>query len=531
MQRTKSVWPRRLLLFLMMLAGTGRAAMNQPAETFAIDFDQDASAKPPAWIAGIERQDGDIAGDPKCWIVAKDAPEMTGRLLIHLDRKNLPADLSLTLVYEDLDDSRFLIQLLDAQGEVIVPDMFSSIVDTGRETLSDTYIINFIHHFNARTIAIQRVRGPLKIYGVALTSVVCDLPSVVDTDRENCLAENMDSTAGEKSELNRVAEQIAGKELDWSERHLLLSQDASPEIMAEALLAAKPLPEYLPEEDVAGQATIATSGTCYIPFAAAVTSLKRWQPMMLVEQEDTSTPMAEALFMNRAIKVMATSEPMSLKDREEYFARWKTAPVDVPFAIGALYVVVHKDNPITHITLPQLESIYAQEPAHGRKTIRTWPELNQASGYKRPLNVYGGWPEFGTSRSFSRLAMQGKPFHSRMISGSVLSCEKVATDEGAIGFVSVPPRYQDARVIPVAVSEGREAYLPNVANMYSRAYPLTRKFYLTIAGNSVADLPPPERELVDFILSYQGQAELARNGLLPLTLDELAHTRSMLKLD
>ncbi len=302
MQRTKSLWPRLLLLFLMMLAGTGRAVMNQPAETFAIDFDQDASAKPPAWITGIERLDGDIAGDPKCWIVAKDAPEMAGRLLIHLDRKNLPADLSLTLVYEDLDDSRFLIQLLDAQGEVIVPDMFSSIVDTGRDTLSDTYIINFIHHFNARTIAIQRVRGPLQLYGIALASVVCDLPSVVDTDRESCLAETMDSTSGAKSEMNKIAEQLAGKELNWTGRRLLLAQEASPVIMAEALLAAKPLPEYTPEDAVVGTASIAVSGTCFTPFAGAFNALKKWRPLLQVNQNVVKAGNALYITVNGAAK-------------------------------------------------------------------------------------------------------------------------------------------------------------------------------------------------------------------------------------
>jgi phosphate transport system substrate-binding protein len=232
-------------------------------------------------------------------------------------------------------------------------------------------------------------------------------------------------------------------------------------------------------------------------------------------------------------RLAAVSDPMSLGYREDYFKKHGQSPVDIPIAMGALQVLVNKNNPLTHITLTELESIYADN-GNG-PAVTSWKRLSGIESYERSLVGYGGHPNYGTSRAFARLAMQGKPFHDSMTQDSVIHHDgiqqRVALDAGGIGFVSGMPLAQDVRVVPVAVSRGRDAYLPNAANIYSGSYPLTRRFYINIGADDALALTPAEREFLNFLLSKQGQTEIAKSGLLPLTLEELVHARNLLKLN
>ena len=522
------------ILFLIHLVWSGNAvgAVNPPAESFTYDFNENAEDEKPDWIDRVERTGGTISGDPKHWSVAQDVPDNNGRLLIHLTPEKMPADLSLTLFYEENDKSEFIIQLLDARGYILVPDMFSGIVRTGQDTRSDTYIINFIRHPAAKTIVIKRVSGPLTLYGFSLMSVVCELPAEVDGDRENCLASELIDNEDFNEKVNVASAKVTGHVPEWT-RRLLLSQQEPQESLGRKLLLANPLPEYVPKESVSGHMDIPVTATCIAALYNMGVAIQQWHPSLTINAVQTHTPGAEKQFMEGHARMIAVSDPMSLAFREDYFNRHDVAPADIPFAMGALQIMVNKANPLTHITLTELEQIYAEND--DSISLTSWSGLAGIKAFDKDIVAYGGDPEWGTSRSFARLAMQGKAFSESMTINSVIHHEgieqNVALDPGGIGFVSATPRALDVRVVPVAVSRGRDAYLPNAANIYNGSYPLTRRFYINIGADDALALSPVEREFLNFILSKQGQTEIAKSGLLPLTLEQLVHARNLLKLN
>lgn len=520
----------QVITLLYSLGFVAGAAVNPPSESFTYDFSNASGAAIPAWMDRVEVQGGDIAGNPAHWRVKGSKTNTNDRLLIHLHPEELPADLSLTLVYEDLDNSHFVIQLLDRDGKVLVPDMFSGIVRTSRDTRSDTYVINFIRHPKAATIAIKRVRGPLILYGFTLMNVVCELPSTVDGDRENCLASSLMEDKDFNKDVGDTVKKLIGRSLDWTQK-LLLSQQASPEDLSRALLLANTLPDYVPEAEVSGNVTI--WATCGEAMGAIVDELPKWHPQLNIDMMVASTPKSVDNFQAGVSRIIAISHPMDLKAREEYFKKWGKAPIDFPFATDYIQVLVHENNPLTHITLTELEAIYAENPPDRTGPITEWSQLKDKTTVKSPITVYGGWPSWGTSKSFASLAMQGKGFHGRIVQDHVVNGIEmaVALDPTGIGYAIRGPQSQNVRVVPVAVSSGRDAYLPNVANIYNGSYPLTRNYFITIGVETVEDLTPAERELLNFILTRQGQEIISKNGMLPLTLEQLVHARKLLKLN
>src|SRR5260370_6266489 len=75
-----------------------------------------------------------------------------------------------------------------------------------------------------------------------------------------------------------------------------------------------------------------------------------------------------------------------------------TGSLDIRNMDFALNVFVHKDNPISKLSLTQVDAIFGSEHRRGSKNIRTWGELGLTGEWKdKPINVYG----FPTSRGFA----------------------------------------------------------------------------------------------------------------------------------
>ena len=73
--------------------------------------------------------------------------------------------------------------------------------------------------------------------------------------------------------------------------------------------------------------------------------------------------------------------------------------------------------------------------------------------------------------------------------------------------------------LPPAVGSGQSlaAVAPVAAAAYSGDYPLARFLYLSVNQKPGAELDPLRREFLRYVLSAQGQADVKKDGYLPLT--------------
>jgi len=104
------------------------------------------------------------------------------------------------------------------------------------------------------------------------------------------------------------------------------------------------------------------------------------------------TGVADLAFMAREMRV--PMETMAF----EWVHHYKTFEVEIANAgLGAaarpavnLAVFVHADNPLTRLTLRQLDGMFGAECGPGRPNLRKWGDVSAGKGWKdRPIHVYG----------------------------------------------------------------------------------------------------------------------------------------------
>jgi len=190
------------------------------------------------------------------------------------------------------------------------------------------------------------------------------------------------------------------------------------------------------------------------------------------------------------------------------------------FIVGydALAVYVHKDNPLTELSIEQLAAIFAE----GGKTTK-WSDLG--------ITIPGGHDEIvrvsrqsssGSYEFFREHILNKKDFKlgSRDMNGSQEVVELIASTPTAIGYSGMgynePGRVKMLKVRP---REGAPPVEPSVATTITRQYPLARSLQVYTIGTPRGEL----EKYIDWILSDAGQRIVAKCGYVPLP--DLQHGR------
>jgi phosphate transport system substrate-binding protein len=169
--------------------------------------------------------------------------------------------------------------------------------------------------------------------------------------------------------------------------------------------------------------------------------------------------------------------------------------------IGAysVAVVVNAANPIGNLTRAQVRDIFTG-------TIQNWKE---AGGSDAPIHLFIRDPISGTHLGFRELAMENKPYADtpNLFTNYEAIVGAVAGDTNGIGYSSIELD-NSAGVKPVSIG----GIAPNAADVDKGSYPYARVLRLyTRKGRET----PEALDFIQFVLSPQGQAVLARTGYTP----------------
>lgn len=212
--------------------------------------------------------------------------------------------------------------------------------------------------------------------------------------------------------------------------------------------------------------------------------------------------------------------------------------LDVPGKSHALAIFRHKDNPISRMTMAQLEAIFGCEHRRSLENIRTWGQLGLTGEWKdKPIHLYAYDAETGTGRFFLHTVLAD----SRKMNWEHLTeFRDIKNSDGSIresgqqildalrkdrfGLAVSCMRYATPAVRPVAlaVQEGGPYYLATRENLISRKYPLTRLTYAFVNRPPGKPIDPKVKEFLRYIFSSEGREDVLREGgYLPLS-DEAA---------
>ncbi len=209
------------------------------------------------------------------------------------------------------------------------------------------------------------------------------------------------------------------------------------------------------------------------------------------------------------------SEVDAFKEKHGY------APTVVPGAIDMLAVFVHKDNPLAGLSLQQVDAIFSKNRTGGAKSdIRTWGDLGLGGEWKdKPISLYGRNATSGTYGSFKEHALFKGDFKPTVKEqpGSSAVVQAVANDKFGIGYSGIGYRTAGVHAVPLSAKDGEAAVPPEPANAYSGDYPLARFLLLSVNHKPGSQLDPLRREFIRYVLSATGQADVKKDGYLPVT--------------
>ena len=218
--------------------------------------------------------------------------------------------------------------------------------------------------------------------------------------------------------------------------------------------------------------------------------------------------------------LIITARVLTADETKAFQTKYEYMPMRIPVCLDANIVFVNKNNPITSITMEQLDAIYSKTRLGGAKAAAlTWGDLGlKGEWMKLPIMAYTRQASSATYASvIEKVALNGELRADILerADDSALA-EVITTDQGGIAIGTMASWYFANKVLPVVPLHGAEdARFPDQDNITTSRYPMPRLYYVYLNRTPGAPLPPATNELVHFLLSLEGQNAVADSGLLP----------------
>lgn len=286
---------------------------------------------------------------------------------------------------------------------------------------------------------------------------------------------------------------------------------------AAAELAAA-LPPYQPVPGLSGNIVSIGDATTTNLAARALIEFRTIYPTVTHQATAGLSSIGPTALLAGRATLVPMSRALTPAEIQAFEKKYGYAPTEIKVAADALAIYVEKRNPLSHLTLTQLDQIFSRTQRRGGKPIETWGDAGLAGDWaSRPITLFGYGPGDGVHQTFRQQVLQGGEFRLALRfepAGSSI-VQGVAADPQAIGCASAFFASKRVRAVPLAGSDGL-FYAPTADNVRSHKYPLTR--FLTICVNKPPGRPlaPATAEFIRFMLSAEGQQIVAADGNVPL---------------
>ena len=235
-------------------------------------------------------------------------------------------------------------------------------------------------------------------------------------------------------------------------------------------------------------------------------------------------------------------------ERKLFVDKYGYEPLEIKVATGSVgslgktatsVILVDKDNPIDCLSVEQLDAVYSKTRKHGYKEVNTWGDLGAGGEWaNRPIKLYGLKPINGIEQYYKRVVMDGGEYKEGItfVKGKgfthafTVAAEEMGKQPGGLTYALLANVTPNVKVLKVAPKLGGPCYEPNVENVYSHKYPMSRYVYIYVNRPPGKALEPKVKEFLKLVLSREGQDVVAKERVFIPLLPEVVQ-QELKKLD
>ena len=335
------------------------------------------------------------------------------------------------------------------------------------------------------------------------------------------------------------------------------------------------LPHYVPEYKVVGGLRVVGSELKNAVDQLAL-GFQKFQPDAKVST--SNIPSSEggiAGLYYHISDVAPMGDDAKITDMMPFHDSFGYMPTEISVATGgyekrgslwAFAIVVNKDNPLTHISVEELERIFGAERSGGwelvnndylftskyargpEANLRKWGQIGLKGEYaNKEIETFGySAPGFALyfERNWFHWSKKWNPNFQEYVegkqavpdeAGQVVSSEHaldlLSKNKYAMGIAALMnvKNYPNVKVLAISRHKGETPVALTPENVANRTYPLIRDAYFYVNKEPGRPLDPRAREFMRFVLSREGQEIIARMGYYyPLPASYLAEQRKRL---
>ena len=289
---------------------------------------------------------------------------------------------------------------------------------------------------------------------------------------------------------------------------------------AQAVRVDTALPTYQKVSGVSGSLSSVGSDTMNNMMTLWAETFRKMYPNVKIQIEGKGSTTAPAALLAGTAQFGPMSRAYRSAEADQFEAKYGYKPTELRTSYDALAVYVNKDNPISKLSLAQVEAIFSKSRKRGYKEdVKTWGQLGLTGDWaNRPISLYGRNAASGTYGFFREFAMKNGDYKTTVKEqpGSASVVQGVEGDRFGIGYSGIGYKTSGVKIVPLgenpagAFSDG--AYDDVKANKY----PLSRFLFIYINKAPGKPLDPLAAEFVKLIFSKEGQEAVVKDGYYPL---------------
>lgn len=289
------------------------------------------------------------------------------------------------------------------------------------------------------------------------------------------------------------------------------------------------LPGYQRADGVSGTLIAAGSDTMLVLQTLMAEAFSDVYPQATIELEGKGSSTAPPALTESAVHIANMSRRILSREAATFEERFGYEPIRFDVALDTVGVFVHRDNPVRHLTLQQIDAIFSStRRCGGPADIRTWGALGLDGDWSTaPISLFGRNAASGTYGFFKRHALCRGDYKPTVKEqpGSASVVQGVERDRYGIGYSGIGYATAGVRTVPIQLDDGTIVE-PSLENAANGRYPMSRFLEVYVNKPPGEPLDALTEEYLRFMLSREGQEVVIRAGFHPLDAETAARELS-----